>query len=53
MYASLYGKELQDWLNEVHEFVSKRMKIASDALKRKYDLKSNLREFNIDDCLGI
>ena len=29
------------------------MKIASDAMKRKYDLKSNLRVFNIDDSVWV
>ena len=37
----------------MHEFARKRMKIASDAMKRKYDLKSNLREFNIDDSVWV
>ena len=53
VYGSLYAKELQDRLIEVHEFARKRMKIASDAMKRKYDLKSNLREFNIDDSVWV
>ena len=53
MYGSLYAKELQDRLIEVHEFAQKRMKTASDAMKRKYDLKSNLREFNIDDSVWV
>ena len=53
VYGSLYAKELQERLIEVHEFARKRMKIASDAMKRKYDLKSNLREFNIDDSVWV
>ena len=53
VYGSLYAKELQDRLIEVHEFARKRMKIASDAMKRKYDLTSNLREFNIDDSVWV
>ena len=52
-YGSLHAKELQDRLTEVHEFARKRMKIASDAMKRKYDLKSNVREFNIDDSVWM
>ena len=33
----------------MHEFARKRMKIASDAMKRK----SNLREFNIEDSVWV
>lgn len=53
MYGSQYANELRDKLDEVHEFARSRMKIASDAMKRKYDIKSNLREFSVGEAVWL
>ena len=53
MYGSQYANELKDKLDELHEFARSRMKIASDAMKRKYDIKSNLREFRVGEAVWL
>ena len=51
MYGSQYVNQLSDKMNEVHEFARSRLKIASDAMKKNYDIKSNLFEFQVGDAV--
>ena len=50
-YGSQYVNQLSDKMNEVHEFARSRLKIASDAMKKNYDIKSNLFEFQVGDAV--
>ena len=54
VYGAQYANDLRDKLNEVHEFARSRMKVASDAMERRYDIKANLKVFESRRrCLGI
>ena len=53
VYGTQYGNDLRDRLNEVHEFARNRMRAASDAMKRKYDIKSNLKVFQVGDAVWV
>ena len=53
VYGTQYANDLRDRLNEVHEFARNRMRVASDAMKRKYDIKSNLKVFQVGDVVWV
>lgn len=46
-YGSQYASQLSEKINEVHEFARSRLQIASNAMKRNYDIQPNLFEFNV------
>lgn len=48
-YGSQYASQLSEKINEVHEFPRSRLRIASNAIKRNYDIQANLFEFNVGD----
>ena len=53
VYGSQYANELSDKIGEVHEFARSRLQVASDAMKRNYDIKSNLFEFQVGDAVWL
>ncbi|MCG8078714.1 MAG: DDE-type integrase/transposase/recombinase [Candidatus Thiodiazotropha taylori] len=53
VFGSQYARQLEDRLNEVHEFARNRMKLASDAMKRKYDIRTNLNMFEVGDSVWL
>ena len=48
-YGNQYVSQLSEKINEVHEFARSRLQIASNAMKRNYDIQANLFEFNVGD----
>ena len=44
-----HAYELEQTLLEIHKFATRHLNIASDSMKRKYDLKTNFREYKIGD----
>ena len=50
VYGSQYANQLSDRINEVHEFARSRLQIASDTMKKNYDIKTNLFEFQVGDA---
>ena len=51
VYGSQYAIQLSDRINEEHEFVRSRLQIASDTMKKIYDIKSNLFECHVGDAV--
>ena len=48
-YGSQYASQLSEKINEGHEFPRSRLQIASNAIKRNYDIQANLFECNVGD----
>ena len=44
-----HAYQLEQKLLEVHEFARKQLSIASDSMKRRYDLKMNYKEYKVGD----
>ena len=36
---------------DIHEFARKHLKIASDNMKRRYDIKVNFTKYNVGDAV--
>ena len=53
VYGSQYPNRVSDRIDEVHEFARGRLRIASDAMKRNYDIKSNLHEFQVGEAVWL
>ena len=53
VYGSQYANQLSERIGEIHEFARNRLQIASDAIKRNYDIKSNLYEFQVGDAVWL
>ena len=49
--ATDYAYELEQKLLEIHQFARKRLNVASDSMKRRYDLKVNYREYQVGDSV--
>ena len=47
--ATDHAYQLEQKLFEIHEFVRKHLSIASDSMKRRYDLKTNCSEHKVGD----
>lgn len=46
-----YAYELEQRLLDIHEYARKHLKIASDSMKRQYDVKTNHINYNIGDAV--
>ena len=44
-----HAYDLEQKLLEIHKFARRHLNIASDSMKRRYDLKTNFREYKIGD----
>lgn len=46
-----YAYELEQRLLDIHEYARKHLKIASDSMKRQYDVKANQINYSIGDAV--
>ena len=53
LHGSQYANQLRDRMHDVHTFARSRMQISSDAMKRQYDIKANMREFEVSEAVWL
>ena len=48
-----YVSELQEKLEEIHQFARVRMRVASDRMKRRYDIGTSRAVFDVGDAVWL